>query len=96
MERAITRLASGARTTDIGGLVADYPGDQFHYVVSRLVSASRAYGVIPMDSAYGDFADLEGFEAAAKRAVSNRHGRQVVQSIRVRLRLRNMVFLADR
>ena len=60
----------GARTTDIGGLVADYPGDQFHYVVSRLVSASRAYGVIPMDSAYGDFGDLEGFEAAAKRAVS--------------------------
>jgi citrate lyase subunit beta/citryl-CoA lyase len=59
-----------ARTVEIGGLNPDYPGDQFHFAVSRIVAASRANGVVPMDSAYGDFNDLEGYIAAAKRAAA--------------------------
>ena len=59
-----------ARTVEIGGLNPDYPGDQFHFAVSRIVAASRANGIIPMDSAYGDFNDPEGYTAAAKRAAA--------------------------
>ena len=60
----------GARTTDIGGLNADYPGDQWHGPLSSLVAHCRANGIIPMDSAYGDFHDSEGYIAAAKRATA--------------------------
>ena len=59
-----------ARTVEIGGLNPDYPGDQFHFALSRIVAACRANGIIPMDSAYGDFNDPEGYEAAARRAIS--------------------------
>ena len=58
-----------ARTVEIGGLNPDYPGDQFHYAHSRIVAAARANGLVPMDSAYGDFNDAEGYEASARRAV---------------------------
>ena len=59
-----------ARTVEIGGLNPDYPGDQWHGVVSRLVAASRANGIMPMDSAYGDFGDPDGYIEAAKRAIA--------------------------
>lgn len=59
-----------ARTVEIGGLNPDYPGDQFHFALSRIVAASRAYGIVPMDSAYGDFNDPEGYVAAASRAAA--------------------------
>lgn len=60
----------GARTTEIGGLNADYPGDQFHMQLSSLVAHCRANGIVPMDSAYGNFNDSEGYIAAAKRAAA--------------------------
>jgi len=59
-----------ARTVDIGGLNPDYPGDQFHAVLSRIVVTCRANGLVPMDSAFGDFGDPEGYTAAARRASS--------------------------
>jgi len=59
-----------ARTVEIGGLNPDYPGDQWHGVVSRLVAAARANGIVPMDSAFGDFSDADGYLAAAKRAIA--------------------------
>ena len=60
----------GARRVDIGGLDPDYPGDPFHYPLSAIVIAARANGLVPIDSAYGDFNDAEGFEAAARRAAA--------------------------
>ena len=57
-----------APTLEIGGLNPDYPGDQLHYAMSRIVVACRAYGIRPIDGPYGNFKDLEGLEAAAKRA----------------------------
>ena len=59
-----------ARTVEIGGLNPDYPGDQWHGVLSRLVAAARANGIVPMDSAFGDFNDAEGYIASAKRAIA--------------------------
>lgn len=57
-----------ARTVEIGGLNPDYPGDQWHNAMSRMVVACRAYCLRPIDGPYGNFKDTEGLVAAAKRA----------------------------
>jgi malyl-CoA/(S)-citramalyl-CoA lyase len=57
-----------ARTVSMGGLNPDYPGDQWHAAMSRIVTASRAYGLRPVDGPFGDFKNTEGFLAAARRA----------------------------
>jgi citrate lyase subunit beta/citryl-CoA lyase len=59
-----------ARTVSIGGLNPDYPGDQWHAALSRVVTACRAYGLRPIDGPYGDFHDPEGFRGAAQRAAA--------------------------
>ncbi len=59
-----------ARTTSIGGLNPDYPGDQWHFGISRMVVACRAYGLRAIDGPFGDFKDPDGFNAAAKRAAA--------------------------
>jgi malyl-CoA/(S)-citramalyl-CoA lyase len=72
-----------ARTTNIGGANPDYAvltdasgsgarerhwGDQWHYALSRMVVACRAYGLRPIDGPFGDYQDGEGYTAAARRA----------------------------
>jgi citrate lyase subunit beta/citryl-CoA lyase len=59
-----------ARTVNIGGLNPDYPGDQWHYALSRMVVACRAYGLRAIDGPFGDFNDPEGYRAAARRAAA--------------------------
>jgi citrate lyase subunit beta/citryl-CoA lyase len=59
-----------ARTVSIGGLNPDYPGDQWHAAISRLVTACRAFGLRALDGPYGDFKDAEGYVAAARRAAA--------------------------
>ncbi|HET7564273.1 MAG TPA: CoA ester lyase, partial [Gemmatimonadaceae bacterium] len=53
-----------ARTTSIGGLNPDYPGDQWHAALSRMVVACRAYGLRAIDGPFGDFKDADGYRAA--------------------------------
>jgi citrate lyase subunit beta/citryl-CoA lyase len=59
-----------ARTTNIGGLNPDYPGDQWHAAISRMTVACRAYGLRPIDGPFGDFKDPEGYKSAARRAAA--------------------------
>ncbi len=59
-----------ARTVSIGGLNPDYPGDQWHACLTRMVTACRAYGLRPIDGPYGDFKDPEGYLSAARRAAA--------------------------
>lgn len=59
-----------ARTVNIGGLNPDYPGDQWHFALSRMTVACRAYGLRPIDGPFGDFSDPEGYRAAAHRAAA--------------------------
>ena len=59
-----------ARTVSIGGLNPDYPGDQWHAALSRMVVACRAYGLRAIDGPFGDFNDQDGFVAAARRAAA--------------------------
>jgi citrate lyase subunit beta/citryl-CoA lyase len=57
-----------ARTINIGGFNPDYPGDQWHFALSRMVVACRAYGLRPIDGPFGDIKDPDGYKDAAKRA----------------------------
>jgi|TARA_B100000959_G_scaffold282572_1_gene349311 citrate lyase subunit beta/citryl-CoA lyase len=59
-----------ARTTNIGGLNTDYPGDQWHSAMSRILVACRAYGLRPIDGPFGDIKDSEGFMLGARRAAA--------------------------
>jgi malyl-CoA/(S)-citramalyl-CoA lyase len=74
-----------ARTTTIGGSNRDYAvltdpdadgarerhwGDQWHFGISRMVAACRAYGLRPIDGPFGNFADRDGYTSAARRAAA--------------------------
>ncbi len=59
-----------ARTVNIGGLNPDYPGDQWHAALSRMIVACRAYGLRPIDGPFGDFKDPDGYRDAARRAAA--------------------------
>jgi malyl-CoA/(S)-citramalyl-CoA lyase len=74
-----------ARTTAIGGANPDYAvltdpdadgarerhwGDQWHFGISRMVAACRAYGLRPIDGPFGDFGDRDGYLSAARRAAA--------------------------
>lgn len=59
-----------ARTVNIGGLNPDYPGDQWHFGLSRMVVACRAHGLRPIDGPFGDFKDPDGYLAAARRGAA--------------------------
>ncbi|MGX2039294.1 HpcH/HpaI aldolase/citrate lyase family protein [Methylocaldum sp. MU1018] len=74
-----------ARTTQIGGANPEYGmltdpdengqryfhwGDQWHFGISRMVAACRAYGLRPIDGPFGDFGDPEGYRVAARRAAA--------------------------
>ena len=59
-----------ARTVNIGGLNPNYPGDQWHAALSRMLVACRAYGLRPIDGPFGDFNDPDGYLLAAGRAAA--------------------------
>ena len=59
-----------ARTIVIGGLNPDYPGDQWHSALSRMLVACRANGLRAIDGPFGDFGDPDGFVAGARRAAA--------------------------
>jgi len=72
-----------ARTTNIGGANPSYAiltdkdeagsrqrhwGDMWHYALARMVVASRANGLRPIDGPFGDFSDADGYRAGGERA----------------------------
>ena len=59
-----------ARTTVIGGLNPDYPGDQWHAGLSQMLVACRAFGLRPIDGPFGDFNDPESYKDAARRGAA--------------------------
>lgn len=59
-----------ARTVSIGGLTPDYPGDQWHFALSRMTVACRAYGLRAIDGPFGDFNDPDAYVASARRGAA--------------------------
>ncbi len=72
-----------AKTTNIGGPNPNYVvltdadeagnrdthwGDMWHYAIARMVVASRANGLRPVDGPFGDFSDPDGYRAQSSRA----------------------------
>jgi malyl-CoA/(S)-citramalyl-CoA lyase len=70
-----------ARTTQMGGANPDYVtlthpdeagrrerhwGDQWHFAISRMVVACRAYGLRPIDGPFGDIQDPDAYVAVSK------------------------------
>ncbi|MEW8434973.1 MAG: hypothetical protein AB2629_13205, partial [Candidatus Thiodiazotropha sp.] len=43
-----------------------YLGNQWHFAMSRMIVACRAYGLRPIDGPFGDFSDAEGYLAVAR------------------------------
>ncbi len=73
------------RTTSIGGMHPDHgvlsdadgagqrtfmQTDPWHAAQQRVVTACRAYGLRPLDGAFGDIKDTAGFAAATRRAAA--------------------------
>ena len=74
-----------ARSTYIGGNDPDYgvltppdaqgqrafhSGDMWHYAMSRVLVAARAYGLRPIDGPFANFSDPQEYEAVARRAAA--------------------------
>ncbi|MBH89502.1 MAG: CoA ester lyase [Magnetovibrio sp.] len=59
-----------ARTTVIGGLNPNYPGDQWHAGLSQMLVACRAYGLRAIDGPFGDFNDPASYKDAARRGAA--------------------------
>ncbi|MBA1444216.1 MAG: CoA ester lyase [Chromatiales bacterium] len=53
-------------TPDENGNRQTYLGNQWHFAMSRIIVACRAYGLRPIDGPFGDFSDPEGYLAVAR------------------------------
>ena len=52
----------------VGALEPGYPGDPWHYVLSRIVTTARAFGLQAIDGPYAAIRDLDGFREVAQRS----------------------------
>jgi len=52
----------------IGSLDPDYPGDQWHYVLSAIVTTARAHGLQAIDGPYTDIANTAEYARLCRRA----------------------------
>ena len=58
----------GVGSLVIGAIDPEYPGDQWHYVLSLIVTAARAYGLQAMDGPFSDIANTSKYERLCHRA----------------------------
>lgn len=58
----------GVAQVDIGAIDRSYPGHQWHYILSRLVTTARAIGADAIDGPYADFRDEDGLRESADLA----------------------------
>jgi citrate lyase subunit beta/citryl-CoA lyase len=58
----------GLPTVTAGLPMPGYPGDHWHYVLSRILIAARAAGLQVIDGPYLVIKDLDGFREMARRA----------------------------
>jgi citrate lyase subunit beta / citryl-CoA lyase len=60
--------AAGLPQLTVGAVDPRYPGDQWHYVLSQIVTTARAFGLQAIDGPYAAIRDLEGFREVATRS----------------------------
>jgi citrate lyase subunit beta/citryl-CoA lyase len=60
--------AAGIPQLSVGAIEPGYPGDQWHYVLSRILTTARAFGLQAIDGPYAAIRDLAGFAEVARRS----------------------------
>ena len=58
----------GIPQLSVGALEELYPGDQWHYICSRIVTTARAYGLQAIDGPYAQIGNPDGLAEVARRA----------------------------
>jgi citrate lyase subunit beta/citryl-CoA lyase len=58
----------GIPALSVGAIDPEYPADQWHYILSRLVITARARGMQAIDGPYAAIRDLDGFRETARRS----------------------------
>jgi len=58
----------GIPQLSVGALETRYPGDQWHYICSRIVTTARAFGLQAIDGPYAQFRNPDGLREVAARA----------------------------
>jgi len=60
--------SAGMPQLSVGEAVPEYGGDQWHYVLSRILMTARAFGLQAIDGPYAQIRDPEGFRVVARRS----------------------------
>jgi citrate lyase subunit beta/citryl-CoA lyase len=60
--------AMGVPQLSVGAIEPGYPGDQWHSVLTRIVTVARAYGLQAIDGPYAAIRDLDGYREVAQRS----------------------------
>ncbi len=60
--------AAGIPQLTVGAIEAGYPGDQWHYVLSRILTTARAFDLQAIDGPYAAIRDLESYAEVARRS----------------------------
>src|SRR5256885_14064342 len=56
------------RSLVVGALHPDYPGDQYHYILMRILMAARTHDLQAIDGPYLQIRDVDGYREVAKRS----------------------------
>jgi len=60
--------AAGMPQLTVGAIDGSYQGDLWHYVLSRIVTTARAFGLQAIDGPYAAIHDVDGFREVAHRS----------------------------
>jgi citrate lyase subunit beta / citryl-CoA lyase len=60
--------SAGMPQLSVGAVHPAYPGDAWHYALSRIVTTAHAFGVQAIDGPYAAIRDLDGFAEVARRS----------------------------
>jgi len=58
------------RSLVVGGLIPEYPGDPYHYILMRILMAARMHDKQAIDGPFLQIRDVEGFRAVAARSAA--------------------------
>lgn len=61
-------VSLGVPQLELGMIDPDYPGHQWHWVMSEVANHARAVGAQAIDGPYVDFNDRDGYRESARRA----------------------------
>jgi len=58
------------RSFVVGGLIPDYPGDPYHYILMRILMAARKHGKQAIDGPFLQIRDVDAFREVARRSAA--------------------------